>query len=616
MSKALIAFTALLGLFFSSNTFAASNDGSTCREKAEAEETVEVRFIGSNSCSGVGSYFTGADHCEVKATPFATCTKDQYGVWVGKPYYFSGCLAGDTSCTSNPDPDPDPEPNPNNPIYDQLNEIDPITVSIPCEFRTPDQFHDCQGLNTAISNGFYFTGDRMARLSQNDNLINFNVVTLSERMKAFVSTTTSTDAAARSSEIAAKAAKLSADATLVGINELKEKNDIDREAMDLGFTDIQTRLDESDLLQEKTHTDQALAKAALDAITEKLPVIDNIRHFSALSVDYASEANYYAQQSNNWAQQAANDAYGAYERINSTREIVKDVEDLSEDILQILENGSGGGSTGDLTQTNQKLDTINTTLNQLDLTLQGNQQGLSMQLGQQLSGIQSSIDGNHQGLSMQLGQQLSGIQSAIENSSGGGSGEPSGGDTGTHERLDTTNYELSELRKLLDSRTTTGNNSLAGIASLIQDGNALAQAQGQQLTQIAGSLDGVSQSISGLGESIEGLKEGFEGVAMSEGDFRPEEGVLSALGLTGEESIADLTDDPVYLDDYRHQYDTFLTGSCPENIPVQFSLLGKSYSFNLFYKPVCDFMEIAGTILNFAVWFGVPFIVFGSRRVS
>lgn len=603
MSKALIAFTALLGLF-SFPSLAAPDDGSSCRQKAENNETASPRFIGASTCSEVGSVFTGNDHCEVKATPQSTCIQDQFGVWVGSPYYFTGCLAGGGSCGGTPDPDPedpdpedpDPEdPDPEDPDPEEPEE--PVVVAppplelptwneeIPLE-RGPESFY------VAAGNSLIAIESRLnnitSYLTQDSNMLRNAITSRYDSVAAEVRSQAQFTRGSLSNSIRITDSKVQ--------NVQSTQNAILSE-----ITALRNSLPDGS--GGTPSPDDGVLEAIQDVKNQVVsvqgqlddPLTKEAKHAELLQAAFSNDSN--IQDIKDTTNEIRNRTNTINSTTNQTKSSVDQLRSSVSNIASELSNLK-----------NNMLDTSD--LQQISFDIFTASGEIQNSMGNNFGQIMTGIYGTH-------GEQMSTmseIKSLIEN--GGGSGEPSGGDTGTHERLDTTNYELSELRKLLDSRTTTGNNSLAGIASLIQDGNAIAQAQGQQLTQIAGSLDGVSQSISGLGESIEGLKEGFEGVAMSEGDFRPEEGVLSALGLTGEESIADLTDDPVYLDDYRHQYDTFLTGSCPENIPVQFSLLGKSYSFNLFYKPVCDFMEIAGTILNFAVWFGVPFIVFGSRRVS
>jgi hypothetical protein len=138
---------------------------------------------------------------------------------------------------------------------------------------------------------------------------------------------------------------------------------------------------------------------------------------------------------------------------------LRDIEDLLESIDQNTASGSGGTGT-DLTATNQKLDTIDNSLNNINLTLQNNQQGLSMQLGQQLSGIQS----------------------AIENSAGGGA-EPGQGDTVAHGKLDGLGEKLDGIKGTLDGLADT-----SGFAQDLADGTAQGKSDLNQL------LDGYDAS--------------------------------------------------------------------------------------------------------------------------
>jgi hypothetical protein len=139
---------------------------------------------------------------------------------------------------------------------------------------------------------------------------------------------------------------------------------------------------------------------------------------------------------------------------------LRDIEDLLESIDENTSSGSGGSGT-DLTATNQKLDTIDNSLNNINLTLQNNQQGLSMQLGQQLSGIQS----------------------AIENSSGGGS-EPGQGDTVAHGKLDGLGEKLDGIQTSLDGLTDT-----TGMASEL--GNAISDTN----FQLSSEMDAMYQGF-------------------------------------------------------------------------------------------------------------------------
>lgn len=149
------------------------------------------------------------------------------------------------------------------------------------------------------------------------------------------------------------------------------------------------------------------------------------------------------------------------ENTYSSSRTLKDIEDLLESIDEKTVDGSGGGgSSGDLSQTNEKLDTSN----------------------QRLNDINNTLATNAQGLSMQLGQQLYAIQSAIENSSGGGSGGDGGdggsgqGDTVAHEKLDGLGEKLDGIKGTLDGLADT-----SGFAKDLADGTAQGKSDLNQL---------------------------------------------------------------------------------------------------------------------------------------
>lgn len=145
------------------------------------------------------------------------------------------------------------------------------------------------------------------------------------------------------------------------------------------------------------------------------------------------------------------------ENTYSSSRTLKDIEDLLESIDEKTVDGSGGGgSSGDLSQTNEKLDTSN----------------------QRLNDINNTLATNAQGLSMQLGQQLYAIQSAIENSSGGGSGDGGSGqgDTVAHQKLDGLGEKLDGIKGTLDGFADT-----SGFAKDLADGTAQGKSDLNQL---------------------------------------------------------------------------------------------------------------------------------------
>jgi hypothetical protein len=263
--------------------------------------------------------------------------------------------------------------------------------------------------------------------------------------------------------------------------------------------------------------------------------------------------------------QAAWIAEDSYNRINSTRELVKDVEDLSEEILSIVQNGSGGGGSGDMSQTNDLLDDIRMDAKSASITAEIQRQIMA----DQLTSVNNTLNNNAQSLSQQLGQQLSGIQSAIENiESGGGTGGGPTSDTGTHERLDALNAKASELNEnLVDSALntqqaiSTANDELlaelVAIKGALENGsseyddteinekltalinntgsignNVVTTAQSTQ-ESIATSGQQVTDAVNGLGEKLDGISQTIEGIGNA---FEPGSGQNSGPTLcTGDD---------------------------------------------------------------------------------
>lgn len=173
----------------------------------------------------------------------------------------------------------------------------------------------------------------------------------------------------------------------------------------------------------------------------------------------------------------------------------------------------------------------------------------------------------------------------------------------TDARLDSLRYDISRLHSGLNYQTGIIATGLTGVA--------------KQLQANGGKIDRSNTLLDGINKNLDVLNGGLKGDALTSGNFDVEGGINSALGITGNESIADLTDEPVTLESYREDFQPFLTtGQCPQNLPVTLTLFGSNLNFVFYYQPVCDLMGIIGSILNWAVWLSVPFIVFGRRRAS
>jgi hypothetical protein len=174
---------------------------------------------------------------------------------------------------------------------------------------------------------------------------------------------------------------------------------------------------------------------------------------------------------------------------------------------------------------------------------------------------------------------------------------------GVESRIDNLRYDIAKLHSGLNYQTNVIAKGLTGV--------------GKQLQANGAKVDRSNTLLDGINKNLDTISGGLKGAPLTEGNFDVQGGINTALGITGNESVADLTDAPVRLENYTNEFQPFLSGNqCPENIPISFNLLGSSFTFDFYYKPVCDFMSIAGTILNWAVWLFVPFIVFGRRRAS
>lgn len=173
----------------------------------------------------------------------------------------------------------------------------------------------------------------------------------------------------------------------------------------------------------------------------------------------------------------------------------------------------------------------------------------------------------------------------------------------TDARLDSLRYDISRLHSGLNYQTGIIAAGLTGVS--------------KQLQANGGKIDRSNTLLDGINKNLDVLNGGLKGDALTSGNFDVEGGINSALGITGDEKISDLVDDPVKLSDYTDQYDQFLSDqnlSCSNVLPtIEFSVMGKQYSFDINYQPACDWLANLGNFLLFITWIGVPAIVFGRR---
>lgn len=173
----------------------------------------------------------------------------------------------------------------------------------------------------------------------------------------------------------------------------------------------------------------------------------------------------------------------------------------------------------------------------------------------------------------------------------------------TDSRLDSLRYDISRLHSGLNYQTGILAKGLTGVS--------------KQLQANGGKIDRSNTLLDGINKNLDVLNGGLKGDALTSGNFDVEGGINSALGITGDEKISDLVQEPVKLSDYTDQYDQFLSDqnlSCSNVLPtIEFSVMGKQYSFDINYQPACDWLANLGNFLLFITWIGVPAIVFGRR---
>jgi hypothetical protein len=173
----------------------------------------------------------------------------------------------------------------------------------------------------------------------------------------------------------------------------------------------------------------------------------------------------------------------------------------------------------------------------------------------------------------------------------------------TDARLDSLRYDISRLHSGLNYQTGIIAAGLTGVS--------------RQLQANGGKIDRGNTLLDGINKNLDVLNGGLKGDALTSGNFDVEGGINTALGITGDEKISDLVQEPVMLSDYTDQYEQFLTNqnlSCSNVLPtIEFSVMGKQYSFDINYQPACDWLANLGNFLLFITWIGVPAIVFGRR---
>lgn len=502
MAGKFIKLALLIAGLFSFYLKAAPDDGSTCRAAAESSAQASPRFIGASSCSEYGSIFTGNDHCQVKAGPSSTCELDQFGVWTGSNYYFTGCLAGG-ECGNQPG-----EPDPTNP--DLSGQLNPLTYITPNSSTSsdPSQWVASQ-TSVELAKVFRLSSLNQIQLSKNDKVINDNLLALDTKL-GNVDTGLQSDLSTIKSQLTAAKTQQETD-TLDIKQTITDFNDDFSQASESISTDLSSLTDQ--VTESFTAQTQAQEKIQED-VTTVLSSMDGLyTNFSALLTDIQVEADRDYQNFDN-VQNSFNNL--ANRMIAYREQGYYEYNDLVNRITAISNNDpnqpcgislgdppcppdDGGGGT-DMTETNNLIrETIG--------NIQGVQSSLN-NVGMYTSRISSGVDSLSWSLSdlysinleqlwqteafkTQTGEQLAAIKEALESGGTGGGSD----DTETNQKLDV----LADIASLIAQNTGATNDNLVQAS---QDIQTAVSSSGQQVTA---AVDGLGEQLDGIGEGIEGI---------------------------------------------------------------------------------------------------------------
>jgi hypothetical protein len=539
MKLGLPAKLAIFLLMASPFGYAASNDGSSCRQKAELSESASPRFIGASTCSSTGSVFTGNDHCQVRANPGSTCELDQYGVWVGRNYYFTGCLAG-TECGNQPDPDPDPEdPAPEEPEPPQPPE--PLKPVTPIDWQDP----------TIIGGEFAAVNSNISRLSD-------SFKTLSTSLNKTISDSAGNQLliAKRIDNLTATQNALKDDTTIAN-----QKLSTLQSSQNYGHADIKDNDDYNfNALYNQAERHNNTTQQGINDIKQQANQLQNIENQIEGVMGTVTTANNYVQEKLPEMAFANSDSFG---------EVLGGLS-VVEQRLDSLNTGGGGGT--DMTVTNNLIrETIG--------NIQGLQQSINT-VGQNTSRTVGALDsvswslsdlyGNNleqlwetQGLRSDLNTKLSDLKTAIEDSSGSGQG-----DTVSHEKLDGLGQKLDGIKGSLDGLSDT-----SGFAQDLADGTA------QGKSDLNDLLDGYNADTM--------LTDRFKAITDEA------EKTLKDSGLSKFSDPSKFIDDSGMIK--PSDFDDLISFAQRQPCsPYRFSIHGTSYEMNL-----CPYAADSSAILNY-----------------
>ena len=129
-----------------------------------------------------------------------------------------------------------------------------------------------------------------------------------------------------------------------------------------------------------------------------------------------------------------------------------------------------------------------------------------------------------------------------------------------------------------------------------------------KLSGLGAKLDQVNRNLTGIQGTLDETLYGDEFSIDSSG-FQDE--INQGLGITGDESLADLEQDPISLDDFSGNFQFSLgSGACPPD--RQITVAGQAIAIS--WQPFCDIFSFIGVLVQITSYLLSVYIVFGGRK--
>lgn len=163
---------------------------------------------------------------------------------------------------------------------------------------------------------------------------------------------------------------------------------------------------------------------------------------------------------------------------------------------------------------------------------------------------------------------------------------------GIETRLDATNQLLGELTGI----GAANNQALADLNAKLLAANGFLRNIEKNTADTAKNTGDIKDALTGDGLELDDNHQGLIG---------------GALGITGDESIDDLTKEEITLDSFRSEFQWSVGGgSCPA--PRQINILGAS--FHMDWQPYCEAFAVVSHFILAAAYLFAGFIAFGGRK--